>query len=53
MYANMRPFSLTCISGYAYTPRYAYTDVPLRVYTYPPSSLSEKHGWRVVGGMMG
>ena len=35
--ANMRAFALTCISAYAYTPRYVYTDARIRVYTYPPT----------------
>ena len=38
MLANMRPFSLTCIYGYAYTPRSANTytriHVSIRLFTY-------------------
>ena len=37
MSVNMRPFALTCLSGYAYTLRHVYTDAPIRVYTYPPT----------------
>ena len=39
MLANMRPFSLTCIYGYAYTPRSANTYTRIHVYTYLPIYL--------------
>ena len=37
MLANIRPFSLTCIYGYAYTPRSANTYTRIHVSAYSPT----------------
>ena len=37
MLANMRPFSLTCIYGYADTPRSANTYTRIHVSAYSPT----------------
>ena len=37
MLANMRPFSLACIYGYAYTPRSANAYTRIHVSAYSPT----------------